>query len=411
MYAYNISAVILAAVFVLIATRQIGTIRLQIWQIMSLGAAAVLITGQISPADALKAINPDVMIFLLSMFTLGEAMHQSGYLLCLSNRLFGRAKNADQLVLTILFGMGILSAMLMNDTLAIIGTPLVLYFAREYGISSKLLLLSLAFAVTIGSAMSPIGNPQNLLIAIGGGLSNPFISFFQSLFVPTMINLVLAYLALKLFYRDQFRHTALSHSQGEIEDQRLALASKISFMLLISLIALKVVAVGLGLGDQFKLTYIALGSALPVVILSERRFELMRKVDWHTLIFFAAMFVLMESVWRSGIFQSIISGTNADITSLPMILGVSIALSQLISNVPFVALYLPLLKGASVSGMMALAAGSTIAGNLLILGAASNVIIIQNAERQGETLTFMEFARVGIPLTIANAVVYWIFLV
>ena len=56
---------------------------------------------------------------------------------------------------------------------------------------------------------------------------------------------------------------------------------------------------------------------------------------------------------------------------------------------------------------MALAAGSTIAGNLLILGAASNIIIIQNSEKKGETISFLDFARVGIPLTVFNTAVYW----
>ena len=139
----------------------------------------------------------------------------------------------------------------------------------------------------------------------------------------------------------------------------------------------------------------------------------MKKIDWHTLIFFAAMFILMESVWKSNIFQSIIGSIHADITSTPVILSISVILSQLISNVPLVALYLPMLLNAGIStdGMMALAAGSTIAGNLFILGAASNVIIIQNAEKKtGETLTFWEFAKIGIPLTVINIAVYWLFL-
>jgi Na+/H+ antiporter NhaD/arsenite permease-like protein len=66
--------------------------------------------------------------------------------------------------------------------------------------------------------------------------------------------------------------------------------------------------------------------------------------------------------------------------------------------------------GVSTTQLMALAAGSTIAGNLTILGAASNVIIIQNAEKQGQTISFVEFAKVGIPLTILQIAVYWIFL-
>jgi Na+/H+ antiporter NhaD/arsenite permease-like protein len=96
-----------------------------------------------------------------------------------------------------------------------------------------------------------------------------------------------------------------------------------------------------------------------------------------------------------------------------MILGVSVLLSQLLSNVPLVALYLPVLvqAGAMTKGMMALAAGSTVAGNLTILGAASNVIIIQNAEKKyGATLNFGDFVRIGVPLTIINVGVYWLFL-
>jgi Na+/H+ antiporter NhaD/arsenite permease-like protein len=125
------------------------------------------------------------------------------------------------------------------------------------------------------------------------------------------------------------------------------------------------------------------------------------------------MFVLMQSVWDSGYFQKAVEAANVDLTSTGMIVGVSVLLSQVLSNVPLVALYLPVLShaGASTAGMMALAAGSTIAGNLTILGAASNVIIIQNAEKKsGQTLTFWEFLRIGLPLTVINVAVCWAFL-
>jgi Na+/H+ antiporter NhaD/arsenite permease-like protein len=108
----------------------------------------------------------------------------------------------------------------------------------------------------------------------------------------------------------------------------------------------------------------------------------------------------------------VISNLHLNLISVGIILAVSVLLSQFISNVPLVALYLPLLTklGASVRDLMALAAGSTIAGNLSILGAASNIIIIQNAEKKAnETLTFWEFIRIGIPLTAVNVLVYWLF--
>jgi len=408
-----VSIIVLLGVFVLIAVRQIGRVKFQIWQVMLLGALAVLVSGQISPSAALHAINLDVMLFLFAMFIVGEAMYESGYLSQLSYRFFSRAKSLDHLILAILFGMGILSAFLMNDTLAIIGTPVVLLLAKKTGAPAKLLLLSLAFAVTIGSVMSPIGNPQNLLIAINSNLTSPFVTFFKYLLIPTLVNLFLAYLLLRLFYKKHFRGELSDNSPEPIKDHRLAMLSKVSLILLVVLIIAKIVTVLLGLKVDFRLTYIALASAFPIVLLSPQRLGIIRRIDWYTLIFFAAMFVLMESVWDSGVIQSVLNAAHLTLISTGVILGISVLLSQLISNVPFVALYLPLLiqLGVSMKGIMALAAGSTIAGNFSILGAASNVIIIQNAEKNsGETLTFMDFIKVGIPLTLINIAVYWLFL-
>ncbi len=410
---HMISLIVLLVVFVLIAVRRIGRLRLQIWLIMLAGAFAVLVTGQISPLNALKAINIDVMLFLFGVFIVGQALEESGYLSHLSYRLFHRARSLDGLILLILFGAGALAALLMNDTLAIIGTPVVLLIARRNDINSKLMLLALAFAVTIGSTTSPIGNPQNLLVAVDGGMANPFVTFLKFLLLPTVINLLLAYLLLRLFYRKQFDHRPIESAPPAITDERLARLSQVSLVIMGVLIVVKIVLVFAGANVDFRLTYIALAAALPVVLFSPKRLRVVRRIDWFTLIFFAAMFVLMESVWESGFFQSELARLNLDLTSTPVIMGVGVVVSQFISNVPLVALYLPVLlnAGATTAGMIALAAGSTIAGNLTILGAASNVIIIQNAEKkQGETLTFLEFVRIGVPLTLLNVGVYWLFL-
>jgi len=297
--------------------------------------------------------------------------------------------------------MGIFSALLMNDTVAIIGTPVVLSLARKANTQPKILLLSLAFAVTIGSVMSPIGNPQNLLIAIHGNVTNPFVTFLRYLLLPTLLNLSLAYLLLRLFYRKQFHSKPLTHTREAIKDPKLAILSKISLILLVTLVLAKIATVLVGLDIDFRLTYIALIAALPIIVFIPKRPGILKRMDWYTLVFFASMFVLMQSVWDSGVFQSAIDAAHLNLASTGVIFTVSVLLSQLLSNAPLVALYLPVLVqiGASTKGMMALAAGSTIAGNLTILGAASNVIIIQNAERRsGATLTFWEFVRIGVPL-------------
>lgn len=408
-----IPVVILCLVFFLTITRQIGNVRLDLWQIMGFGALAVLLSGQISLMEAIESINVDVMLFLFGVFAIGQALEASGYLSQVSYNFFKSAKNMDAIILFVLFGMGLASAFLMNDTLAIIGTPVVLLLARQHQINPKVLLLALAFAVTTGSVASPIGNPQNLLIALNSGIKDPFVVFARYLLLPTIINLIVVYFVLKFFFKEHFSTNVLNHSQPQICDAKLADLSRLSLILLISLVCVKILIQLFSISFDFRLTYIALIAAVPVLVFSKKRFEIIKKMDWHTLFFFASMFILMESVWDSGFFQGILVNTKQNVVSIPMILSVSVVLSQFISNVPLVALYLPILSHASVDtgGLLALAAGSTIAGNLSVLGAASNVIIIHNAEKKGNvTLSFIEFAKIGVPLTIIQTGVYWFFL-
>jgi Na+/H+ antiporter NhaD/arsenite permease-like protein len=407
-----IPVMVLVVVFVMIAVRKIGQVRIKIWQAMTVGAIAVLLTGLISPLDALYSVNIDVMLFLFGMFVVGETMQRSGYLNTLSFRLFHRAKSVNNLILLILFPIGLLSAILMNDTLAIIGTPVVLSFSKKQNISPKLLLLTLAVAVTTGSVLSPIGNPQNLLIA-SSGLNNPFLTFLYYLLLPSLVSLVIAYVVLRVIYRKQFiSELVVDNFDSTSNENELVKLAKVALGLLFILIFLKILIGVVAPWIDLRLSYIALIASFPILVLSHERTDIIKNIDWTTLLFFASMFILMASVWQSGFFQELLASLDFDVTSVPAVMVIGILFSQLISNVPLVALYLPLLtaSGTTVPQMMALAAGSTIAGNMLILGAASNVIIIQNAEKQGETLTFLEFARVGVPMVGLQAIVYLLFL-
>ncbi|MHB8743231.1 MAG: SLC13 family permease [Sulfuricaulis sp.] len=409
----NIPVIALGSVLLLIMTRRLGNWRFGLWQAMLLGAVVVLLTGQITPAAALAAIDADVMLFLFGVFVVGQALEQSGYLFHLSYRTFNRVTAPAGLILLILFGAAAASAILMNDTLAVIGTPLVLLLAKQHRMSPKVMLLALAFGVTLGSVVSPIGNPQNLLVAIHGRMNNPFMEFFRHLALPTAINLLVAFFVLKFSYHESFHGGALVHVRPELRDRHLARLARLSLIVIVLLVTVKAVLAFTLPRINYRLTWIALLAAAPILLFSPKRWYIVRHIDWRTLVFFAAMFVLMESVWNTGLFQSLMAGWNLNLASVTAIFAVSVLLSQLISNVPLVALYLPLLMhaGGTTTELLALASGATLAGNLSILGAASNVIIIQNAERKtGHTLSFLEFARVGIPLTLINILVYWIFL-
>ncbi len=312
----------LGVVFVLIAVRQVGRLRLQIWQIMLGGALTVLVTGFISPSDAVRSINPDVMLFLFGMFVVGQALEDSGYLAHTSYGWVRRAAKRDSLLWMLVFGSGLLSAVLMNDTLAIVGTPVVLLLARKHEMSPQLLLLALAFGITTGSVMSPIGNPQNLLIALSGGVPNQFLTFLGWLGIPTLINLALTALFLRRLYPDDFHATDLRHSQEPIRDKHLAGLAKLSLLITLVLIAFRIALSVAGIEAAFSLTHIALAAALPVLVGSPKRIHVLRHLDWTTLVFFAAMFVLMRSVWDTGLLQSWMSASGLPLGAPETILGI-----------------------------------------------------------------------------------------
>jgi Na+/H+ antiporter NhaD/arsenite permease-like protein len=245
---------------------------------------------------------------------------------------------------------------------------------------------------------------------MNSGMASPFLTFAVWLLVPTLVSLVAAFIVLRLFYAREFSACSVGPDAEVSCDTSLFFLTRCSLAIIVILAAVKIISSLAGTVIPVTLPVIALAAAAPVLIFSPRRSTLLRSLDWPTLVFFAALFVLMESVWETGFFQSFVDAGS--LSSLPVILGTSVIISQFISNVPFVALFQPMIQqgGGTTAQLMALAAGSTLAGNLTILGAASNVIIIQNAEKSGETLTFFEFARVGVPLTVIQGGIYWVWL-
>ena len=403
------SVIILAFVFLLITFRRWGNLELKIWQIMSLGALLSIGTFQISIRRAVESINFEIIFFLVGMFIVGEALYKSGYLSKISYHFFNKANSTDKLLIYIIFLMGFFSAILMNDTIAIIGTMVVIQFSKDHKIPAKILLLALAYSITIGSVMSPIGNPQNLVIATSPALPHPFINFIKYLFIPTIINLYLIYLFIKIFYKEYFTSIPIVHKEPEIKDPKLANLSKISLWIIIIMIFIKIFSYIFNISFHFELVYIAIISGSIIILFSNRRWEILKSIDWYTIIFFIAMFILMQSVWDSNFFQRYINKLN--IHSLEIIFLIGIIVSQFISNVPLVILFLGFLgPNPTIPQLIALAASSTIAGNFTILGAASNIIIIQNAERNKEHISVWEFTKLGMILTILSGLIYYGFI-
>jgi len=368
------------------------------WKVMIGGAITALLTGTISLEDAIAAIDWSVLLFLYGMFVLATGIEKSGYLQNLVAKVLQRLKHPFLILLVWIFGAGLASALLLNDTVAIIGTSLALEFARKNAIKAKPLLVGLAIAVTVGSVTSPIGNPQNFIIASQAASAEPFLAFGKYLFIPTLLSLAILTILLWWFFPETRYVRQLEDEKKQDEKEYYAAKRGLQTVVLLSLARLFL---------QFPLVIISIAGAAVYIALSKDKKDLL-KVDWETLAFFLGMFVLMGAVWNSGFFQKFLP-TKEMLSQAPVVLGASLLLSQVLSNVPFVVLYLKALGVAvNVKTLMLLAAGSTLAGCITIFGAASN-IILQSAEKRGETLSIKEFSLIGMLTTIISVflVVVW----
>lgn len=418
------------AVFGVVYTLIIGRRRfgIPIWTAMLIGAALMVGLQVIGVEAALTSINLEVIAFLFGMFSIVSALERAGVLQLIAIKMLAIAKTPRKLLMTFVVGMGLLSAFLVNDTIALLGVPIVIHVARHSGIRSVVLLLALSFGVTVGSVMTPIGNPQNLLIAIQSGISTPFITFLIHLAVPTIISLFVTYFILRVYYRKEIS-SKYNPSNIEVPEKVQLLynprLAKISITILLVTIAGFIISEILHFLEilNFSLSAIAMLGASAIYALSRERVEIVKMVDYSVLVFFGGMFVVTSALWSSGavsiLFTNYIPPPNpSDLTQSTAVISVaSLGISQLLSNVPFVALYNFVMidngfTGQHVDQWVMLAAASTIAGNLTILGAASNIIIIEAAESRGVyAFTFLEFLKVGSIITAANIIVYYLFIV
>ncbi len=393
-----------------------------VWVLFLTGAVAMVAAGVLPPSGASEAIasNLPILLFLFALFLFAAGLEQAGALDHVTDWILGRARDPADLPLVLFVAFGLLSAFVLNDALVLVGVPMFFALARRIRVSAEPLLLTLAFSVTVGSVMTPFGNPQNLLVSLGSGVSAPVATFLRYLALPTAINLVVGGLYLRRVYGPRLAF--------EAQREPLPPARRVPFfpangigsavrrfpvvaIFPITLLAILTADLSSALirGPPVPLYAIALGGATVTLLASPGRSTLLGRVNWSILVLFAGLFVVVAGAEAGGILPALestvpIPGPGHPGAALGSILLTSVAGSQLVSNVPWVALQIPLLHGLGYGAStpwawMALAGGSTLAGNLTLLGAASNLIVVEQAERAGLRIGLRSFVRVGLPLT------------
>lgn len=171
-----------------------------LWSLMAFTAFVVVMAGLVPLEAIAEAIDMDVVLFLVGMFSIVAVAESSGLLDWMAHFVISRFRRTYSVLVFLSLTMGFLSAIAVNDTVALMGPPIVYSLVKSMNVDPRPVFLLLAFSITIGSVTTPIGNPQNMLIAISSGMRSPFIDFVRYLIVPTIINLVITTLIVIKFY-------------------------------------------------------------------------------------------------------------------------------------------------------------------------------------------------------------------
>jgi Na+/H+ antiporter NhaD/arsenite permease-like protein len=416
-----LAAVVFVVTIGLLAVRQVTGRGPRLWVLLLGGGAASVALGILSVPAAATVLGGDlpVLALLFALFLFVAALDRSGALDHLARWILSRARGPEDLPFLLFLGFGVLSGFILNDALVLLGVPLVFAVARRVAADPSPLLFSLAYAVTVGSVLTPLGNPQNLLVALGSGMSAPIAVFLRYLLVPTALNLVAGGAYLRWSFRNAARPPGRSTAAAF---PRIPLFPRDGWgRRLRRAPVLLLLPATLGLMVAFDLVtdlrgwstppidLVALAGAALLLVASPGRVENLRRVDWSVLLLFVGLFLLVGGAQAGGVLAGVEHvlpipgpGTPAPI-ALGSILGASLLGPQVVSNVPWVALEIPVLHGLGYGGgasvdWVALAAGSTLAGNLTLLGAASNLIVVEEAAKRAVTLRLAGFLRHGLPL-------------
>ena len=395
-----VATVIFAITYVLISGRQLKILPLNRPAAALFGAVLMVSTGVMTPERAYRAVNYDTLVLLLGMMLISSYLYLAHFFEWAADIVLKFSHTPQRLLLFLTFTSGILSALLVNDTICLMLTPLVVAVIRRGKLPLLPFLIALVTSANIGSVATLVGNPQNMII---GHFSRiPFSEFARSLAPAALVGLTINFGIVSFGFRKVLREAAISREPHPIQKLDRGL---------FAIVCIVFVSIFVCFLAGLNLAWTALAGAALVMVLARRdTHEVLKLVDWHLLVFFAALFVVVEGLSDTGLPDAIyrhlqpIFGANATAQAWNLS-WFSVAGSNIFSNVPFVLMagkWIPHFADPALMWKV-LALATTFAGNLTIVGSVANMIVVESAREHLE-IGFWDYARFGIPITILTTV-------
>ncbi len=360
-----------------------------------LGAVLMVALGVLPPAAAGAAVNGDTLGLLLGMMILTAYLTEGGFFRWASWRVVTSVSTPRALLWGVALTAGGLSAFLVNDTVCLMMTPLVLRIVDDADLDPVPFLLATAFGSNAGSVATLTGNPQNMIVGTLSGIS--FARFAAALVLPAAVSVVLVAALLQLALRARLPARPLAPARierPEVDGRLLAKALGATALVLAGFLA------------GLPLSWTALfGAALCMAVGGRAPREALMRVDWPLLLFFAGLFVVVAGIGEAGVagrmHDAIAPWLGASPERQTVVFSLfTVAGSQLVSNVPFVLLaghWIPRLSDPTLL-WLATALAATLAGNLTVVGSVANLIVLELAGPRAR-IGFWRFLAYGALVT------------
>ncbi|MDD3877999.1 MAG: anion transporter [Bacteroidales bacterium] len=366
------------------------------------GAVAMILFGILSFEEAILSIDFNTIALLLGMMIVIAALELDGFFELIAQKAIRYSKNQRRLLSIIVFSTGVSSAFFVNDTVVLLYTPIIIFICRASGLNPIPYLIAEILSANIGSAMTITGNPQNMLIGINSGMD--YGRFFLHVLPVSVLGMIVTVKVVKLMYPKEFKNEVTVVS-GDYEFQYKLSAMKFSVPIFIGMIILFFIGKVTGL----HIPVVALAGAALIILFSKSKPSIIiRKVDWVLLLFFSCLFIVVNGFEKSGFMDALLYQEYSieGISNITFIHAISLFASQIVSNVPFTILVLPVMKTINSEVLwISLASSATLAGNATIIGAMVNLIVIESAEKLHVKITFFDFLKTGIIVTFLSFII------
>lgn len=396
------AAVVIVATLVGVAIGRWPWLKMNRATIALVGATGVVALGTLTLEEAYASIDWNTLLLLFGMMVLNANLRSAGFFELVTAKVVMHARTPRRLLAMLVVVSGVFSAVFLNDTVVLVFTPLVLDIAERLRRNPLPYLVALVTAANVGSVATITGNPQNMLVGISSGIG--FLAFMRELAPIAVLGLAVIWIVIVLVYRKEFGRERFAEGyafEPEVMKPRLRK----------SLLATALMVVALVAGAPVPLCA-ALAAAVLLVTRRNGTEQVFQEIDWALLVFFSALFVvtgaISESGWGERLFEVLRPFADGGAASLT---GAAVVLSNLVSNVPAVMLFRPIVPGLAnpESVWLTIAMATTLAGNLTLLGSVANLIVAEIARGRGVQLTFTEYLKAGTPIAVVTLMigVWW----